>query len=146
MKPRLKLLFASAAIVLVVVLVLVSARSTAGQSPPPPGSKPEARIQVGRQLHRLTPDQVGAFPRVAVQKNTATGVQVFFPSAPVGQAAAIYVLDGGTLDNGKARKQTQLDRNGSASFSFHSKAASAQRRVAIRTGGDLKVVRFEVTN
>ena len=145
MKPKL-LLAASAAIVLVVVLVLVSERSTAGQSPPPPGSKPEARIQVGRQLHRLTPDQVGAFPRVAVQKNTATSVQVFFPSAPVGQPTAIYILDSGTLDNGRTVLNTRLDRYGSASFSFLAKSTSAQRRVAVRTGNQTRVLRFEVVN
>ena len=50
MKSKLLLAASAIVLVLVVVVVLVSSSTSVGQSPPPPtGSKPEARVTLGRR-------------------------------------------------------------------------------------------------
>lgn len=108
-----------------------------------PGEPATARVTVGgRSTPPLSPNQIGAFPRVYLPLGGRAEVKVQLPEAAAGDQVIASVEDGGRFLDGKPVQAFTLDENRQISFQFQASQSLGNFRVRVRHGTDSKVVTF----
>lgn len=121
--------------------------SSAGyaEAPEVSGAPAWARIQVAGQPSRsLTPNQVGAFPLLAVPSGAQIAAEVTWPEAKAGDEVLIQMEDGGTLGAGAMSQEAFLNEHKGVVFEVRVPVEAGTCRVALSRGEDRKVLEFEV--
>ena len=113
------------------------------QRPFSPGEPASAWVTVGG-VHTplLSPNQVGAFPRVYLPQGGQADVQVQLPEAAAGDQVVVAVEDGGDLANGKPAEAFTLDESRQIAFQFQASQSLGNFRVSVRHGAQTKIVTF----
>lgn len=108
-----------------------------------PGEPATARVTVGgRSTPQLSPNQIGAFPRVYLPSNGQAEVQVQLPEAEPGDQVVAAVTDGGRLADGKPVQAFTLDESRQIAFRFQASESLGNFRVSVRHGAQTKMVTF----
>lgn len=108
-----------------------------------PGELATARVTVGgRSTPQLSPNQIGAFPRVYLPLNGQAEVQVQLPEAEPGDQVVAAVTDGGRLADGKPVQAFTLDESRQIAFRFQASESLGNFRVSVRHGAQTKMVTF----
>ena len=115
------------------------------EPPASAGAPVVASIQMaGQPVRNLTPNQVGAFPRVIVRPGEKISAEVTWPAAAADDEVLIQMEDGGQLDNGAMAKMVKLDARKALTFEVNVSAETGMHRVALNQGEDRKVLEFWV--
>ncbi|QMU30143.1 hypothetical protein [Adhaeribacter radiodurans] len=101
--------------------------------------------QVDSKKYQLQANEFGLFDQVSgIQPKQKVPVQLNYPAGRVGEKVAIIMLDGGTLDNGKKVKVTQLDTQKKMTFELQVTSDPGLYRVLLKKGSDTKTVQLWV--
>jgi hypothetical protein len=116
------------------------------------GQLVRARVEVERQAHVLTPNQIGDFPQVYVAARQTVAVVVEYPEAQPGAAIVVQMMDGGRLveperppgiDHDMVRL-VRLDEQRTARFAVQVSGNDGMHRVVLTKGADKKQLDFWV--
>lgn len=108
-----------------------------------PGEPATARVTVGgRSTPQLSPNQIGAFPRVYLPLGGQADVQLQLPEAEPGDQVVAAVTDGGRFADGQPVQAFTLDESRRIDFQFKASQSLGNFRVTVRHGAQTKVVTF----
>ena len=105
----------------------------------------EVEVKAGGKTYNLSPNELGAFPRIYVQPSEIISVKVAYHGGNQGESVVAQVEDGGViLESNSVGHHGRLDKNGKLSFTFQTTNQLGIYRIVLRKGEDIKQLEFWV--
>jgi hypothetical protein len=107
-----------------------------------PGEMVAVQVVSGGKSCSLTPDQVGAFPKVNIDARQQVSVTASWPDGQAGQKVVVAAEDGGQVGGSNHPLAFTLDDQRQVAFDFTAGNGPGIYRVTLRKGPDVKTIQF----
>jgi len=113
---------------------------------PADDKQPQAEVQVGGAIYRVTPNDSGYFGQIDVAADQKLKVKVYMPDGQPGDNYIVQLEDGGKLLGQKLPAATSVVVDDAKQIAFNYQVSNQPGiyRVVLRSGGNVKVLNFWV--